>query len=647
MPSTRAGASDSMPSTAMPSATFASISATPGSWSASASAAGAHVGGEQQLAARRRPEAVLGDLEGALVGDLEPAHLLDRVAPELDADRVLLGRREDVEDAAAHGELAAPLDEVGAGVGGRDEARRRRRRAVARHRVAARPARGRRAPWSAAAARRARARRRPTGGRMPCRRDRGARAGAARRAAGRRCRCGARAARAGSVSHDGKTATRSGGRNAPSAAARSSASRVVAVTTTTGAASGPDLGLLRERSDEERPGAVARRHVDEACATDLLEDVVDIGERPEGGQQRMRHQAHQSRRRRRRPVPATQRRCREGHLQSDPRRTSTAKGPPAARRTGRGPIAVRTQPLETGALRHSGNREIRVLHCAPDLARREREGGSGGAVSVPRRAREVRALDELLADLQRSDERDDGREVTHASFAQPVNTLGLSLSPLTFRAARGVQRRGVVFHNLDTLGNLQGPRTSEGLRGCRVPAGRRTHRHLGSQVPRDPAPKVSGTDFLPAYCAHHHEDPEVRVFLLGAAPGVAEPRAGINSSAADVCRGGLAFSPLDRAEGDGSAIVDRINASGATVLAVGLWAPRPELWIARHRDRLPAVRRFLPVGATLDFQAGGCPGPPLDERGRLRVALPPGAEPRRLWRRYLLEGPRVLLRVGE
>ena len=43
----------------------------------------AHGVGEQQLAARRRPQAVLGDLEAALVGDLEPADLLDRVAPEL------------------------------------------------------------------------------------------------------------------------------------------------------------------------------------------------------------------------------------------------------------------------------------------------------------------------------------------------------------------------------------------------------------------------------------------------------------------------------------------------------------------------------------------------------------------------------------
>ncbi len=78
----------------------------------------ADLGGEEELAARRRPHAALGDLEAALVGDREPADLLDLVAPQLDAQRVVLGRREDVEDAAADRELAAPLDHVHARVRG-------------------------------------------------------------------------------------------------------------------------------------------------------------------------------------------------------------------------------------------------------------------------------------------------------------------------------------------------------------------------------------------------------------------------------------------------------------------------------------------------------------------------------------------------
>ena len=71
--------------------------------------------GEQQLAARRGPQAV-GGVQAALVGDPEVADLLDAVAPELHPQRVFLGGREHVQDAAAHGDLAAVLDQVGAHV---------------------------------------------------------------------------------------------------------------------------------------------------------------------------------------------------------------------------------------------------------------------------------------------------------------------------------------------------------------------------------------------------------------------------------------------------------------------------------------------------------------------------------------------------
>ena len=70
---------------------------------------------QQQLAARRRPD-VRDLLERALVGNSEAPDLVDGVAPELDAERMLLGRREHVDDASADGELSAPLDEVDAGV---------------------------------------------------------------------------------------------------------------------------------------------------------------------------------------------------------------------------------------------------------------------------------------------------------------------------------------------------------------------------------------------------------------------------------------------------------------------------------------------------------------------------------------------------
>ena len=71
-----------------------------------------HLIGEQQLAAGRCPHALAGDLEASLVGDLEVAHLLDRVTPQLEAQRMLLRRWEHVDDAPTHREVTAFLDEV-------------------------------------------------------------------------------------------------------------------------------------------------------------------------------------------------------------------------------------------------------------------------------------------------------------------------------------------------------------------------------------------------------------------------------------------------------------------------------------------------------------------------------------------------------
>ena len=73
-------------------------------------------GREQQLAARRGPQAGRRLSQAALVGHLEVADLLHRVAEELDPHRVLVGRGEHVDDAAADGHVAALADQVLAGV---------------------------------------------------------------------------------------------------------------------------------------------------------------------------------------------------------------------------------------------------------------------------------------------------------------------------------------------------------------------------------------------------------------------------------------------------------------------------------------------------------------------------------------------------
>ena len=189
-PSRRRGPAPATPSPRRPCpSAILSVSSASSGWASPSSAARAtDLLGEQQLAARRRPQPV-GRLEGALVGDREGADLVHLVAEELHPQRVLLGGREDVEDAAADGELAALLDQVHAGVrrvGERrddvveldllagDELDRHQVGEALDLRLQHRAHRG---DDDVAAAR------------SPAPR-RGGRAGAARRADGRRCRCG-------------------------------------------------------------------------------------------------------------------------------------------------------------------------------------------------------------------------------------------------------------------------------------------------------------------------------------------------------------------------------------------------------------------------------------------------------------------------
>ncbi len=94
-----------------------------------------------------------------------------------------------------------------------------------------------------------------------------------------------------------------------------------------------------------------------------------------------------------------------------------------------------------------------------------------------------------------------------------------------------------------------------------------------------------------------------RLFLLGAAPGVAEEAARRLCARYPALQiaGAYAGSP-DAAEND--EIVALINASRANLLYVAYGAPRQDMWIARNRAKLSTVRVAIGVGGALDFIAG-------------------------------------------
>ena len=79
-----------------------------------------------------------------------------------------------------------------------------------------------------------------------------------------------------------------------------------------------------------------------------------------------------------------------------------------------------------------------------------------------------------------------------------------------------------------------------------------------------------------------------------------------------------------------------IRASGANLIWVGLGCPKQEHWIARNKDRLPPGVYFG-IGAAFAFHAGEVSQAPafLQKRG-LEWAYRLAAEPRRLFKRYLV-----------
>jgi hypothetical protein len=94
-----------------------------------------------------------------------------------------------------------------------------------------------------------------------------------------------------------------------------------------------------------------------------------------------------------------------------------------------------------------------------------------------------------------------------------------------------------------------------------------------------------------------------------------------------------------------AALAQEIRASQVDLLFVGLGKPRQEAWIQEYGVRTGA-RVLLAFGAAMDFIAGGSARAPevLRQHG-LEWLDRLVREPRRLWRRYLVQGPRALTRL--
>ncbi|MDI1310106.1 MAG: WecB/TagA/CpsF family glycosyltransferase [Methylotenera sp.] len=162
-----------------------------------------------------------------------------------------------------------------------------------------------------------------------------------------------------------------------------------------------------------------------------------------------------------------------------------------------------------------------------------------------------------------------------------------------------------------------------------------TARLMGEEIPGT----VTGSDLVPAIFQHFHEcaDAELKVFLLGAMPGVAEVAAkNIEQTYQHVKVTGL-YSPPFGFEKDTvecERIRQLISDSGADFLLIGLGAPKQATWVNQYAKQLP-VKVAICAGATIDFLAGNKPRAPvwMSKMG-IEWFYRMVTEPRRLGKRY-------------
>jgi len=160
-----------------------------------------------------------------------------------------------------------------------------------------------------------------------------------------------------------------------------------------------------------------------------------------------------------------------------------------------------------------------------------------------------------------------------------------------------------------------------------------------SQLTNEPLPqRLTGVELVDECCRVAVET-DSSVFLLGAAPGVADEAADTLQHRFPGLRiaGVYAppFGPLTVEENE--RILAKIRQARPEFLFVALGAPQQDVWIRANRHRLD-VPVCMGVGCVLDLLAGIVSrAPTWMQRTGLEWLFRLAQEPGRLWRRYILD----------
>jgi N-acetylglucosaminyldiphosphoundecaprenol N-acetyl-beta-D-mannosaminyltransferase len=162
-----------------------------------------------------------------------------------------------------------------------------------------------------------------------------------------------------------------------------------------------------------------------------------------------------------------------------------------------------------------------------------------------------------------------------------------------------------------------------------------------SRLLRKPLPeRVAGSELVPALFDsfdRDHPSGKLRVFLLGAMPGVGAVAAeNMKKQWPNVETVGVYSPPFgfEKDTKENNFLLGRIALARPDVVIVGLGAPKQEIWVNEHFEMMNA-KVALCVGATIDFLAGEQKRAPVwMQRSGVEWLHRMCSQPKRLVKRY-------------
>jgi N-acetylglucosaminyldiphosphoundecaprenol N-acetyl-beta-D-mannosaminyltransferase len=157
--------------------------------------------------------------------------------------------------------------------------------------------------------------------------------------------------------------------------------------------------------------------------------------------------------------------------------------------------------------------------------------------------------------------------------------------------------------------------------------------------------RVYGPELMESFCAA--TGPRYRHFFYGGGPGVAQRIASVEQTRHEIQIAGTYTPPFRPLTPDEELeVAHLVERSRADILWIGLSTPKQERWMYEHRDLLN-VPVMAGVGAAFDLNSGNVVQAPRWMRDNgLEWLFRLLAEPRRLWRRYLIKGSKFMWHVA-